>query len=443
MKKIISLMLVLVMIFSMAAISFAGKPVKVADFDEQQNEYQNEYQHGQNGMPYGLDKKEVLPYGLSKREVLPFGLLKMQLDDEITFEDIEVLILDINEYIEEIDEESTCEFTIIEAINLSIERINLELLKEEPELNDLFYHLSRKFEILKRQVVDCEEEINYVDELTTLKEELEEILDNDELSQEDEDAIEVLISDIELLLLEDEITEEEYDAIVERALEYIETEAKEEVIDETKLDELINDITDFIIENEFGDEIGEFSLEQSNAIYNKIIAYDPNDVDDDAVYDELLADFENLKLTEIVAGSYLIKVNDYKILLASIVTEDFTEDELLEYDALMVLVDLVITNEKMTLGEFNIIESQTVGFILDIDYYILELDTLIDEARDLILNNPIDLNDKDLFKSRMEFVIDFLNVLKLKSNAETISDYQEAIEFLEEAMELYQLELDK
>jgi len=109
----------------------------------------------------------------------------------------------------------------------------------------------------------------------------------------------------------------------------------------------------------------------------------------------------------------------------------------------MELVDLVTINEEMTLGEFNLIESQTVEFTLNIQYYLLELDTLIDDARDLILNNPIDLNDKDLINSKLEFVKSFLNVLKLKGNAETISDYQEAIEILEEAMEIYQLELDK
>jgi len=76
-----------------------------------------------------------------------------------------MLIEDIKEYIEGIDEEIDCEFTIIDAINVTIEEINSELLKEKPELNDLFNQLSRKFEILKRQVVECEEEINYVDEL--------------------------------------------------------------------------------------------------------------------------------------------------------------------------------------------------------------------------------------------------------------------------------------
>ena len=440
MKKIISLMLVLVMIFSMAAISFAGKPVKVADFDDQQNEYQ--YQHGNNGLPYGLSKKEVLPYGLSKRELLPFGLLKMQLDEDITIEDIEMLIEDIKEYIEGIDEEIGCEFTIIDAINVTIEEINSELLKEKPELNDLFNQLSRKFEILKRQVVECEEEINYADELTDLKTDLEEALEDEDLSTEDVVLINALVSDIEELLLEDEITEEEYEGIFERALVYIEVEDEE--IDETNLDELINDITNFIIENEFGEEVSQFSVDKSIAILDEISAYTLNGVDDeDEFYNELLLDFENIKLTEIVAGNYLTKVNDYKILLEAIVTDDFTEDELLEYNALMELVDLVILNEKMTLGEFNLIESQTVEFILNIDYYILELDTLVDDARNLILNNLIDLNDKDLIKSRLEFVKSFLNVLKLKGNAETISDYQEAIEILKEAMEIYQLELDK
>ena len=439
MKKIISLMLVLVMIFSMAAISFAGKPVKVADFDESQYEYQYqyEYQHGKNGLPYGLSKKEVLPYGLSKRELLPFGLLKMQLDEDITIEDIEMLIEDINEYIEGIDEEMGCEFTIIDAINLTIEKINFELLKEEPELNDLFNNLSKKFEILKKQVAGYDE-ADYVNELTELKDELEEILKNNDLSQEDEDAIEELISDIESLLLEDEITEEEYEEIAERSIEYTEIE---EEINEELLNELKNEILEFIAENTFGDKIGDYSESMQLLVLEKMLISDYDDIED--FYDELLLDFENLKLTEIVAGNYLTKVNYYKILLEGIVTEDLTEDELLEYNALMELVDLVTINEEMTLGEFNLIESQTVEFTLNIQYYLLELDTLIDDARDLILNNPIDLNDKDLINSKLEFVKSFLNVLKLKGNAETISDYQEAIEILEEAMEIYQLELDK
>jgi predicted nucleic acid-binding Zn-ribbon protein len=55
-----------------------------------------------NGLPYGLFKKEVLPFGLSKREELPFGLAKQiegywdnglyQLDAEALIEKTETLI---------------------------------------------------------------------------------------------------------------------------------------------------------------------------------------------------------------------------------------------------------------------------------------------------------------------------------------------------------------
>ncbi|MEA1974552.1 MAG: hypothetical protein U9N10_03205, partial [Bacillota bacterium] len=153
MKKIISLGLVFVLVFGLTAISFADKP---------------EWANKKNvGLPNGLAKKEVLPYGLAKRESLPFGLLRMQIEEDITEEDIFALINDITEYIEDIDEDAIENCTIIDAINNLFDKVDYELLNEEPEFNDLFYLLTKKFEILKKQAEI--EIIDYIEELNEIK----------------------------------------------------------------------------------------------------------------------------------------------------------------------------------------------------------------------------------------------------------------------------------
>lgn len=420
MKKIISLGLVFVLVFGLTAISFADKP---------------EWANKKNvGLPNGLAKKEVLPYGLAKRESLPFGLLRMQIEEDITEEDIFALINDITEYIEDIDEDAIENCTIIDAINNLFDKVDYELLNEEPEFNDLFYLLTKKFEILKKQAEI--EIIDYIEELNEIKGSLE----DEEIDEDIEEGINNLINEINSLLLEEEITLEEYEAIVEKVEEFL-GELDEEVND---LEALIEEVQLFIINNDFGEGIGEYSAEESELIMINLIKYSTNKVEGEGVfYDELLNDFESLKVSKIVDGSYLTKVEDYKTLLKLISKESLSDIEKLKLDNLLKLIDEVLKNEKMTLKEFNSIESQTTEFILNLDYYMAELDNLIDDARTLIIDNPIDLDEIELLSSRTEFLRDLIKVLSLRRDAETIEDYQEAIEFLQEAIDEFQLELDK
>jgi hypothetical protein len=441
MKKIISLALVAVLVFGLAAISFADKP-EWAGNKNQENQYEYKHSEESEGLPYGLYKKEVLPYGLSKRESLPFGLLRMQFGEAVTIEEIEILIADIKEYIEDIDEELIEEFTIIDAINNLFDKVEYELVNKEAELNDSFYRLTKKFEILKKQVekVSELEEIDYNDELNKIKEDLETLLEDEDILTEDEELINTLITDIESLLLEEEITEEEYEAIVEDAEEFLEN-LDEETAD---LAELIKEIRLFIVNNDFSEEGNDYSAEESELIMLKLMDYSVNGVEDEAIfYEELLNDFESFKLSEIVEGSYITKVEDYKVLLDLLLRENLTDVENVKLDILLELVNEVIEDGKMTLKEFNSIEDQTSEFILNIDYYEVELDNLISEARKLIVNNPIDLNNEELLNARMAFLESLINGLSLRRDAETVDDYQEAIDFLQDGIFDFQIELDK
>lgn len=407
MKKILSFGLAIVLILGLSIPVFAGRPDWAGKGKPE-------------GLPPGLEKREELPKGLQKKEDLPFGL-KKYLSEDISVEEMEELIEEIEEYISENELE---DIDIVDAINNLIKRIEYELLKEEPRLNKFYYALENKYKVLMKY--NGELEIDYLEKLMDLKEDLEEL--------ESSEEIEDLIEDIELYIDLGEVSEEQYEEFVELAEEFLDVE-----VEEQDLDELIIEVREFILENDFGGELGSYSDSEVFELMTLILNYNPEDDEEDLdeLYEEILDKYNELKLSKIVGQEYIENLEEYKDELEELL-DDSEEDMLEKIDDLIEDIDSILDEDEMTLEEFYDIEDEYLEIVEEFQNYEEILEELIDEAKDLLdeeYEESIE-EERNLLFNRL------LHIILLAEDIETDEEYQEAIDLLEGSIEEYEEVLD-
>jgi uncharacterized membrane protein YkoI len=325
---------------------------------------------------------------------------------------------------------------MVSAIENLIDRIEYELEKEEPKLGHFMFQLEQKFYVLQKIYGEAPEKSDYTNDLEELLDTLEDIKDDSIFNIDDEESIQDLIDEIEIKLdeLEDDeiINEEEYEEFEERGKKYL--DELEEVVGFEKVETLIDEIQNFVFENEFGNELGEYSQDEAIELLG-LIAEAPSVNEDNLkeYYDDLKRAYRKFKMSKLVSGDYLEALEEYKTDLEQLSDGDLTEAEEDLRDDLIDSITTIQENKKMTLDTFYKIEEEALELLEETALYEKELNELIAEVKEIFLTSFDDVNQNELKDEKMILLSEYFAALTAKDEAEIQDDFEEILMDLQDA----------
>lgn len=401
MKKGLSLVLVLMMVFSLALPTFAGKPPWAGKGKGEENEYEYKNVLNKDPLPPGLAKKDVLPYGLRKDMSVSVGMMEELIEtveEYLKGIDPDMIIDDDDDTLPTGDEED-----LVDAIEDLIARIEFELseakrLEETPDLGRYYFMLEKKFEILQKVYGEVEEEVSYEGIINEIKLKLEEVIELDLVPDpidEDEVPLQDILDDIaELEAMEDyEYTLEDYESIKADADYYLDIlKDYEAEITEEDIEALRAEIAEFLptVEGLYKepnvDSIGEYDFDTFKALLGRYLDYKGKDFDEDleAYYNDLDQMFKESKMTKLVVSDDL---GDYVTLFDSLLDEeDLLPEQINDINEMKVLLEAVIEDGFTTLETYDDLENQASELYETIANYQTpeeKLTALLEEANNL------------------------------------------------------------
>lgn len=326
---------------------------------------------------------------------------------------------------------------MVSAIMNLIDRIEYELEKDEPELNHFMFKLESKFNVLQKKYGENPEKEDYTNDLEELLGDLKDIQDDSFFDTDEQEAIQIIIDAIDVALdTEDVISEADYDGFKKDADEYL--DRIDQVVETEEVKALLEEVKDFIFENDFGSELGDYSPNEAMALLTLVIKYPSLNNDDlEEYFKDLKLSYKKFKMSKLVAGDYLETLLDYRDDLVLLNDEDLTDSEETLRDSLIEMIDKIEENEKMTLGNFYDVEEDALTLLEDPTNYEEALGELINDVRAAILKDYENLNEADLEEARMTLLSESFVALVTKNEAETEEEFEEAYRSLEEAFDVF------
>ena len=323
---------------------------------------------------------------------------------------------------------------MVSAIMNLIDRIEYELEKEEPKLGHYMFQLEQKFSILQRIYGEKPEKEDYTKDLEDLLEVLEDAKDNSIYDADDVEAIEDIIDEIEALLEDEErISKKEFEELKIKAEKYF--DMLDDVIKDSEVKALVEEVKAFIFANDFGASVGEFSQNEAMSLLTLVFKYQDADTEDlEDYFKDLKLAYKKFKMSKLVAGDYLETLEDYKTDLEQLLDADLTESEEDSRDDLIELIEKTVDNEKTTLERFYEIEEAVLALIeQEVATYEEELDNLIEEVKNTFLVSYEAVDQDELRSEKMTLVGEYFVALAGKKEAETEEEFKGVYLSLEEA----------
>ncbi|MEA1974000.1 MAG: hypothetical protein U9N10_00430 [Bacillota bacterium] len=323
--------------------------------------------------------------------------------------------------------------SMVPAIYNLIDRIELELEKEEPKLGHFMFQLEQKFNTLQKIYGEAPEKQDYIGDLEELRDELEEIKNDSIFTEEEQEEIQVLINDIQDAiddLADDEfISEDVYEDFEDDADEYF--DMLDDKVESDEVEDLVTEIKDFALENDFGNDIGDYSKDEVMNLIMLAFEYSSIDKEDlEDYYKDLKFAYKKFKMSKLVAGDYLETLSEYKADLEALDDNELTEPEKTLKGDLIKLITRIENAGKMPLGIYYDIEEDALSLLGDtiedpVDYEVA-LDELIDEVKEVIFTSYKGVNQNELRDKKMILLGFYLQGIEDQENAETEAEFEAA-----------------
>jgi hypothetical protein len=336
---------------------------------------------------------------------------------------------------------------MVSAIENLIDRIEYELEKDEPKLGHFMFQLEQKFHVLQKIYGEAPEKEDYTEDLEELKDKLDDIEDdpvfdedNDEDRDYDEeirDLIDEIQEDLDDLDDDEFIDEASYEAFEEAADEYF--DMLDDAVESDELEDLVAEVRGFVLNNEFGSDVGEYSQEEALELLGLLFEYPSIDEEDlDDYYKDLKLSYKKFKMSKLVAGDYLETLLEYKADLDVLDDEDLTDDEISLKVSLVETIEGLNENGKVSLGTFYELEADALSLLGDTvedpEDYEEALDEKIDEVREAIFTSYEDVDQDELRDEKMILLGHYFQGIDDQDNASTEAEFEEAYDELNEAL---------